>query len=303
VHRIRGEVFTYADVPTEDRVLREGTTASTFGSTKSKRGGPSWASIQDVRAWPGYRITHFEELVKVSAHLSAGNREYMLFYRGQTKDYTDINKRTNLYPTLYRGLGKSPLRKKVLAERWGRLETLVRAIVRERAALKLPGKSHRHIESAIALLQHYGLCETPLLDITPSLRVAASFALPAGGSRVGYVYVLALPYPHGTISHFVDRDMVLVRLHGICPYEAVRPHYQEGYLVGKFPISDAGSVTVAKERNDNAASRLVAKLMVDDTHGGFFSPGFPRVPTETLLPAKDPFGDAVRAIVERVKKS
>jgi hypothetical protein len=300
MHRIRGEVFTYADLPPAERVLREGTTPETFGVT-SKRGGPSWATVQEVRAWPGYRVRRFEDLVKVSAHLSAGNREHMLFYRGQTRDYVDRNHRTNLYPTLYRGPGKASLKKELLTERWTSLKVLVRAIVRERGALKLPGKSHRHIESAIALLQHYGLAETPLLDITPSLRVAASFALPDGGGGIGYLYVLALPYPHGTISHFVDRDMVLVRLHGICPYEAVRPHYQEGYLVGKFPISDAGAVSVEKERNDNAASRLVAKLIVDDRDNGFFSAGFPRVPVDTLLPARDPFGEAVRAVVDRAK--
>ena len=129
------------------------------------------------------------------------------------------------------------------------------------------------------------------------MRIAASFALPDEESKVGYLYAIALPYPQGTISHFVDQDMVLVRLFGVCPFDALRPHFQEGYLLGKFPISDAGQRGVVKERNDNAAHRLVAKLVLDDRDGGFFRGGFPRVPKTALLPLKDPFGDALRRIV------
>jgi hypothetical protein len=239
-------------------------------------------------------VRRFEDLVMVAAHLASGHRGHMLFFRGQARDYHDRNGRTSLYPTLFRG---APLRKNVLAARWAKLEACVRAVVERRAELGLPGKTHRHIESAIALLQHYGLCETPLLDVTPSLRVAASFALPNKKARLGYLYALALPYPNGSISHFVDQDMVLVRLFGVCPFEAVRPHFQEGYLVGKFPIRDAAQLGVMKERYDDASGRLVAKIVLDDRDGRFFHGGFPRVPEETLLPPRDPFGDALERVV------
>ncbi len=295
MRKLHGDVFTYAEFPSAAEVLKEGTTHATFG-VRGRKGGPTWTPVQNVREWPGFRVRRFEELVKVAAHLAAGNRGQMLFFRGQSRDYVDRNGRTNLYPTLFRK-GASPLRRTELAARWARLEACVRAIVDHRSDLALPGKTHRHIESAIALLQHYGLCDTPLLDVTPSLRVAASFALPDRTAKVGYLYAIALPYPHGTISHFVDQDMVLVRLFGVCPFEAVRPHYQEGYLVGKFPIANAGQLGVEKERNDNAASRLVAKLVLDDRDGRFFHGGFPRVPKSTLLPTKDPFGDALRRVV------
>ncbi len=295
MRRIHGTVFTYAEFPPNAEVLKEGTTRSTFG-IKSKKGGPTWTTVQNVREWPGFRVSRFDDLVKVGAHLAAGNRGHMLFFRGQSRDHLDRNGRTNIYPTLYRK-GGAPLRKTEIATRWDRLSTCVRAIVARRAELKLPGTTHRHIESAIALLQHYGLCETPLLDVTPSLRVAASFALPEKTSKLGYLYAIALPYPQATISHFVDQDMVLVRLFGVCPFEALRPHYQEGYLLGKYPISNAGELGVTKERNDNAATRLVAKLVLDDRDGGFFHGGFPRVPDTTLLPPRDPFGDALRSVV------
>ena len=303
MRRIHGDVFTYADYPPRAELLKEGTTRATFGAGDARRrGGPTWTSVQNVREWPGYRVTRFEDLVRIAAHLAAGNRGYMLFFRGQKADYVDRNGRTNLFPTLFRK-GKSPLRKTELAARWARLEACVKAIVDHRRELQLPGKTHRHMEAHIALLQHYGLCETPLLDITPSLRVAASFALPEASTKTGYLYVLALPYPHSSISHFVDQDMVLVRLFGVCPFDAVRPHFQEGYLVGKYPISDAAASEVVKERYDNASSRLVAKLVLDDSRGTFFRGGFPRVPMSTLVPENDRFGDELGQVIASVNSS
>lgn len=302
MRRIHGDVFTYADYPPRAEVLKEGTTRATFAPSAGdarRRGGPTWTSVQNVRAGAGYRVTRFEDLVRIAAHLAAGNRGYMLFFRGQNGDFVDRNGRTNLFPTLFRN-GRSPLRQVELDARWKRLGACVDAIVAHRKELQLPGKTHRHMEAHIALLQHYGLCETPLLDITPSLRVAASFALPSEETRVGYLYVLALPYPHSSISHFVDQDMVLVRLFGVCPFDAVRPHFQEGYLVGKYPIANAASTEVVKERYDNAASRLCAKLVLDDTRGTFFRGGFPRIPMSTLVPENDRFGDALRRVIRGV---
>jgi len=62
-----------------------------------------------------------------------------------------------------------------------------------------------------AILQHYGVCDTPLVDLTHSLRVAASFAhlefLKAKSKnkrrKYGYVMALAMPYPVGSISYSV----------------------------------------------------------------------------------------------------
>jgi hypothetical protein len=85
-----------------------------------------------------------------------------------------------------------------------------------------------------SILQHYEVCDTPLLDLKQSLRVAASFALNWTSSE-GYIFVFALPYPNGTISYFSEEELVIVRLLSVCPSEALRPHFQEGYLVGTFP--------------------------------------------------------------------
>jgi hypothetical protein len=273
VRRIRENIFSY--LPRD-----------------KKRGGPTWTTVQEVRASKGYRIQSYEEAVAVVAHLASEHRGSMLFFRGQTSDHHDRAGRTNLYSTLFRSpRGKVMLTAEELERRGRELDKRVASVLRHRRVLGLPGRSHRHIETAIALIQHYGLAPTPLLDVTLSLRVAASFALPSRDAQLGVVYVLALPYPTATISHFTDLDMVLVRLSAICPFDAKRPHFQDGWLVGKYPIVNASKPTVAKERKDNAAGRLVAKLIVDNRLGRFFGPGFPRIPTSALLPVQDQFRD------------
>lgn len=285
MRRIRENIFSYAE--------RSG-----------KRSGPTWTTVQDVRASKGHPTKSYEEAVAIAAHLASEHRGSMLFFRGQTADHRDADDRTNLYSTLFRSpKGKVALRAEELEIRGRALDARVEAILRYRKELGLPGRSHRHLETAIALIQHYGLAPTPLLDVTLSLRVAASFALPSREAERGVVYVLALPYPTASISHFTDQDMVLVRLSAICPYDAKRPHFQEGWLVGKYPIVNASSPTVLKERKDNAAGRLVAKLSLDNRHGRFFGPGFPRIPESALLPVRDEFRERLIRYLEKHERS
>ena len=85
-----------------------------------------------------------------------------------------------------------------------------------------------------AIIQHYEICETPLLDVTHSLRVAASFAT-LNGSLAPVLYVLAAPYLGGTISASSEQGIQTIKLSSICPPDARRPHFQEGYLLGEYP--------------------------------------------------------------------
>ena len=131
------------------------------------------------------------------------------------------------------------------------------------------------------MIQHYEIHPTPLIDLTQSLRVAATFALRK--AHCGYVYVLGLPHPQGSISHFIDQDMVLIKLQNVCPPSALRPHYQEGYLVGKMPI------TKSKQGADNLARRLVGKYYLNNSDGHFWDAGFSAIDEEALFPISDPF--------------
>ena len=66
-------------------------------------------------------------------------------------------------------------------------------------------------EAIWAVAQHYELWPTPLIDITPNLRAAASFAL-LNGRNEGELYVVALPPSTNSITFEADQHVVLARL-------------------------------------------------------------------------------------------
>lgn len=296
MEKIEGKVFTYAQLSREEWSLPSGTSMATFGFGALKRTtkvvtGPAWTTVPKIRESPGYPITTFGELVTRCAHLAYGNRRFSLFYRGQGKDYLDKNGRSRLYSSIFRPeIGQNVLRKSRLKLRFDTLRTLRTKLRSNAGALDMRGRLHEHLEASVALLQHYELCATPLLDVTQSIRVAASFAL-MSGNPVGYVFVLGLSHPHSSISHFVDQEMTLVKLQSVCPYRALRPHYQEGYLVGRYPFS------LTKESGDNLAYRMIAKLRLDNSDGGFWCGGFDPIPKEALLPSVDEYGTLLQSIV------
>ena len=276
-------------------VLRPGVTEESFGFgdytyDQIRRLGPTWAPISKIRAWPGFPVTRFEELVTRAAHVAGGNRLYSLFFRGQSRDYLDANGRSTIYSSICRPPpGMRLLRTTRLDKRVRLLQRVMEAIRGDRVALDLTSRIHQHSESLLALVQHYELCPTPLLDVTRSLRVAASFALLNGTE--GFVYVFGMPHPNGSISHLVDHETVIVHLQAVCPWKALRPHYQEGALIGRYPWNDA------KERGDDVAHRMVAKFRLENSDGLFWGRGFAAIPRKALLPEPDAFGATLRDVV------
>ena len=127
-----------------------------------------------------------------------------------------------------------------------------------------------------SILQHYRVCATPLLDITQSLRVAASFALNSATDKA-YIFVFALPYPQGTITYFTEDELLNVRLLSSCPSDALRPHFQEGFLVGTFP-----SRVKRKQPSFDFGRRLVAKIEIPKK--GFWDSNFYAIPKDDLSP-------------------
>ena len=294
MQRLEGEVFTYARIDRRDLTLREGATEESFGfdrivKTARYYEGPTWATVPAIRAASPFPVSSYRQLVQIVAHLASGNRLHTLLFRGQKSDYKDSNGRSVLYPTLFRPEpGQKLVRATRIRRRVSELRFARRRVMQNRVGLELHVRLHNHPESPIALLQHYEICPTPYLDVTQSLRVASSIALM--GAKEGFVFVLAFPHPHASISHFVDHETVLIKLLSVCPYRALRPHFQEGYLVGRYPWN------ATKEAGDNAANRLVAKLHLDNTRGRFWSREFSPVPTEALLPGNDPFGRGLRSL-------
>ncbi|MBQ4279219.1 MAG: FRG domain-containing protein [Rikenellaceae bacterium] len=254
-------------------------------------------SVSQIRKTEGYAVRSFRELIDEVAAVTVNNRQYEMFYRGQAREYMDSrgtyyagrSPKTTVYPSICRpglkadGTPQYRVRRQEVEARYARLHRLVKAFCRGRS---LPA------EVCIALFQHYGIVATPFIDITQSLRVAATFALRS--SQKGYLYVFGLPFPNQSISYFYDLGIVLLKLQNICPVEAKRPRYQEGYLVGKFPYN------MRKEGEDNLARRLVAKFCLDNTDGTFWDEHFSPMPDEVLFPADDPIEQRLRDGAEQI---
>ncbi len=243
------------------------------------------ARVDDVATSPGFEVATYPELVQRVATIGYLNSRYNLFFRGQGKDYR-IRKRDGsdgasaLYATLYRS-SKRSISRTERQERVDKLDWYTRAL-----ASSYPGRSSRDKtrlekfhEGSWALLQHYKVCDTPLLDVTQSLRVASSFATMDRTDGLAYAYVFGLPNVNGSISFYADKAMVLVRLQSVCPPEAKRAHFQEGYLVGQFPW------VRKKYAHLNLSVRMLAKfaLRVDT----FWTDDFPPITEQALMPKDD----------------
>lgn len=240
-------------------------------------------TVSKVRHSDGLPISNYRRLVEQIAEVTLYNREYEMFYRGQNNDYKDKNGKTIIYPRICRperNLDKS-YKKRIqsitIEKRYNSILDFIDSTT---------SKANSLDEYYFSLIQHYELMPTPLIDITQSLRVAATFAL--RNSNIGYLYVFGLPYPNGSISHFIDQNIVLVKLQNVCPTDALRPRYQEGFMIGKYPFMQT------KEAVDNLARRLVAKFLLNNESGNFWDKYFQPLPEEILYPQNDSFGISLK---------
>ena len=228
-----------------------------------------------------FPITTFRALVEHVARLAYLNRDELLFFRGQNKDYQSKAGGTTLYPAIYRE-DSLPLRE--LRHRFEMLEQAGRLMAEKFKTEGIEGyrelKQKRYIQWSI--LQHYEVLPTPLLDLTQSLRVACSFAQLSSTESLCFVYVLGLPYVTNRISIHSEHDIVNVRLLSICPPDALRPYFQEGYLAGTADVTtDFESKTELDFRN-----RLIAKFEIPRGKR-FWGSGFDQIPVTALYPSGD----------------
>jgi hypothetical protein len=149
-----------------------------------------------------------------------------------------------------------------------------------------------------SILQHYEVCKTPFLDVTQSLNVACSFALNDNLGN-GFIYVLALPYVTGRISVDSEDDITNIRLLSICPHQAKRPFFQEGYLIGtEFILGDYDNKSELDFNN-----RIVAiyELENNDEFWGTSktASSYNRIDNMLLFPDVDVFKDICNEIIEQ----
>ena len=260
----------------------------------------AWEDLWEVRS--------FLDLMEKVAFLGSMNKRSVLFFRGQEADLEPL-------PKLFRSSWSCPFEPgnsfRITASNrvsyWRNLISLGHEVFEVCDEAGLPRwrgmRDSREVQWAV--VQHYGLWPTPLIDVTSSLRVAASFAL--GGSeageteKVGYLLVVGLPHTTGSITFDIDQQLTLARLSSACPPEAKRPHYQDGFLVGRFPIYEVRGDNLVKK--SSLSRRLIAKFKLIDHgraqresgEGRFWNDAFPVVSEAATTPAQDSFGQRLEA--------
>ena len=238
-------------------------------------------------------VSTFSELLDGIAFLGAMNKRLALFYRGQCLDLDPL-------PAIFRNTWKAfdtgkefnitpASRQHYMAE----LKTIGEKVytICDTTQLGLPrwrGLMNTH-EIQWAVVQHYGLWPTPLLDVTSNLRVAASFAMNYSKGaketpKKGYLYVAGMPHPTDSIHYVKNQEIVIARLQSACPPVAKRPHYQDGFLVGTN-----GSM-LDEPSKSSLYCRLIAKFELHD-NGSFWDNDFPPISEGALLPSKDELKD------------
>ncbi|WP_375452306.1 FRG domain-containing protein [uncultured Devosia sp.] len=190
-----------------------------------------------IRKAKALKVTSYMDLATRVAELQFRNRDFVPLFRGQSTDHKNIFGYTTLKPTILRapGTGKVPT-DTALNQRFKKLVAAEKALVDEYEAQEMLGRERLARQRILrwAILQHYEICRTPLLDVTQSLRIAASFAS-QDGSKEAFVFVLGIPNISGAITASAEAGLQTIRLASVCPPSAVRPHLQEGYLLGEYP--------------------------------------------------------------------
>jgi hypothetical protein len=239
-----------------------------------------------VRQDAGFAVADYMDLAARVAELQYRNRNHVLFFRRQSGDWRSVRGFTTLKPTLFRPpSGRSRVSAAELTKRFTQLAAA-------ELLLAYSFKTHKRLAwqrlardrlLRWSILQHYEVCPTPLLDVTHSLRIAASFAS-LGGSDEAFLYVLAVPNLSGAITANAESGLQVIRLASVCPPAAIRPHIQEGYLLGEYPdMADTLQSQHYKAHELDLGRRIVAKFRFKPT--SFWDDDtFPQVSHAALYP-------------------
>jgi len=238
--------------------------------------------VSEIRQSLPKPVRSFRALVKEIAKISFNNPDLAIFYRGQKREHFVTRSYTSAYPSILRNLkGRRPSRL-FLSQRYEILYKADELLLNVFESKEWDGESviTKFPEVSWAILQHYEICDTPLLDVTSSLRVACSIALRHNRNE-GIVYAFGFPHTNGSISYYADEELINLRLLSICPPVAMRPHFQEGYLVGTFPTTEISWRTVQYD----LSRRLIAKFVINRKK--FWDTSFHEIPQKALFPRVD----------------
>ncbi len=261
---------------------------------------PRSVSNRRIRAGEGHTVSTFFELAMKVAELQFLNRNHVMLFRGQAHDYTSPTG-TMLNPTLFRLSGKRLAIQRVLQTRFERLRVAEEQLVRLYRDAKLRGidRLARHRTIRWSILQHYDVCRTPLLDLSQSLRISASFAARENGSGGAYLYVLGVPNRSGAVTVSSESGLQIICLSSACPPEAVRPHMQEGFLLGEYPEVAGYDPNGRHAYHEmDFGRRLVAKFRLD-LKAFWNSKDFPPASVESIYPKEY---DPLLLVTDQIKR-
>ena len=261
--------------------------------TVLERGRSASRYVNEVAKGNGRYIDSYEQLVDVAAELAYHNWRYTLLFRGQHRDHPQVRSRgdpSTIFPSLWR---HRPSRRdqayKDLLNKCECLQQLASLERRDRKRLRMIP------ERRWAIMQHYSdvaHCDTPLLDVTESIRAAASFATQGYLGKAdnkdpsGVVFVIGLPRIQEGTTISLDEGLIILELASVCPEAARRPHFQSGYLVGTYPTEK-----LRYKPPKDFAHRLIAKLRVS-AKSSFWDVDKP-LPEQAVFPDNDPLRDEI----------
>jgi hypothetical protein len=249
-------------------------------------------------------VDSYNELLRYVTVLSHKNSDIFLLFRGQSKAYQTHGERQRpcLLPSFFRPETEGGyLGPKLKREREALLEKATAELLKEKFDdLFYNAENLKHYEElAWALLQHYQVCPTPLLDLTSSLHVACSIASyrwnkhkKQRGGEEAVVYLLGFSEMTPNISFSYSSGLQLIRLAGVLPENSFRPLYQEGYLVCEYPRSE-----IFKGDND-FAKRLIASFSFKPD-ASFWARDFAPLPEHLLFPA--PKDDEMARLMDPIR--
>jgi hypothetical protein len=280
----------------------EAITGNAFTHLNIKRGEKNSQKVISVAEDDGLVVQNYTEMARHVSEIGYRNPKFQLLFRGQSEDYkiehlspgksrTQRRLISSILPKIYRNLNSNVATLNTMRDR---IDIL---LDKSSWLINLPpfqrdSRLRQNIEMCWAVLQHYEKADTPLVDLSQSLHIAASFALMKNNS--GYVYVFGVPPLQGSISHFVDDSISIIRLQAACPPPATRPHLQEGFLVGHFPFQsslDPRNFKVSHVSSTlNLSRRMLGKFKISNL-GKFWDGGFTKIEKLRLLPENDPLLD------------
>lgn len=221
------------------------------------------AKNQNIRAGIGHPVSSYLELAKKIAELQFRNRHHVLLFRGQKADYRTTKNNSMLKASIFRLDNSKVPGEHTLVKRFEMLRKAESLLSDRYEDQRLLGFDQLRKQRIIrwAVLQHYEVCPTPLLDVTHSLRIAASFATIDNDCDEAFIFAFAVPNVSGAVTASVEAGLQIVRLSSACPPDAVRPHIQEGYLLGEYPeISDFSQQSKYDYYEMDFGRRLIAKF-------------------------------------------